>query len=84
MRIDDDLLRDLKKRAQKEKSSLTKILNHFLRRGIAGAQSSPGRKRPYREKTYAMGPPLVDLTKALAIAAELEDEETIARMARHK
>jgi hypothetical protein len=31
-----------------------------------------------------MGPPLVNLTKALALAAELEDEEILKKMAQRK
>jgi hypothetical protein len=80
VRIDDDLLRDLKQRAHIEKMSLAKVVNETLRRGLAATLSKP-RKAPYREKTYSMGPPLVDLTKALALAAQLEDEEIIKKMA---
>jgi hypothetical protein len=81
VRIDDDLLRDLKQRARSEKTSLAKLVNETLRRGLAAASQSKSRKIPYREKTYSMGPPLVDLTKALALAAQLEDEEIIKKLA---
>lgn len=80
VRIDDDLLRDLKQRAQQNKTSLTKMINLILRRGVVNLGQGPPRKGPYREKTYSMGIPSVDLTKALALAAELEDEEVIKKM----
>jgi hypothetical protein len=80
VRIDDDLLRELKQRARRENTTLTKLLNIVLRRGIAAPADCKKRNRTYREKTYSMGPPLVDITKALALAAELEDQENIRRM----
>jgi hypothetical protein len=77
VRIDDDLLRALKERARHEKTTLTRIVNVLLRRGISASGEANRRKRPYREKTFSMGCPQVDMTKALLLAAQLEDEETI-------
>ena len=37
---------------------------------------------PFIQRTHDMGVPLVDLTKANQLAAELEDEELIAKMRR--
>ena len=43
----------------------------------------PAKKIPkFIQKTYDMGVPLVDLTKANQLAGELEDMELIAKMAR--
>jgi hypothetical protein len=81
VRIDDDLMRDLKKQAQTQKISFTKLINAVLRRGIDTSHSKPARKALYREKTFSMGPPKVDLTKALALSGELEDEEIIRKLA---
>jgi len=77
MRIDDDLLMELKDHARKENVSLTRMLNRTLRAGLRAANFRIPRRR-HRETTYAMGQPRVDLRKALAMAAGLEDEE-IAR-----
>jgi hypothetical protein len=79
VRIDDDLMRLLKERARQENISLAKILNAALRRALT-AERPPLRKR-FRQKTHNMGKPLVDLTKALALAAALEDEEILRKMA---
>lgn len=81
VRIDDDLLRALKKQAQQERMSLTKLMNVALRKWLSTARQANSAKKPYREKTYSMGAPLVDLTKASAIAAALEDEEILRKMA---
>ena len=37
-------------------------------------------EKPFRQYTFDMGLPLVDLTKANALAAELEDQESIAKV----
>jgi len=83
VRIDDDLLRELKKRAKKEDASLTQLVNEAIRRGL-----EPGRKKKrvpkFKQETFAMGPPLFNVEKALAFAAELEDEEILRKMARGK
>jgi len=66
VRIDDDLLRDLKQQAQREGTSLAKLLNRVLRRGMSALSRQTKPVRPYREKTFRMGRPKVDLDKALA------------------
>jgi hypothetical protein len=79
VRIDDDLLAELKKRAEDE--SLTRVLNETLRRGIASEDGERERKiREYRETTYSLGEPLVDLTKALALSFATDDEKVIRLM----
>ena len=78
VRIDDDLLSDLKEVAEKERLSLTKAFNKILRVGLRSKDSAPD--RPYRVKAASMGKPFVDLTKANQIAAELEDEEILRKL----
>jgi predicted transcriptional regulator len=77
VRIDDDLMRDLKQLAQRNKTSLTKLLNRVIRRGLKQSEPRTQQRRRFRQKTFDMGPPRMDLTKALALAAQLEDEEII-------
>ena len=77
LNIDDDLLRDLKKHARAGKTSLTALANRVLRRGLrAGAPKHP----KFRQQTYAMGKPLVDLTHAQAVADALDDEDYLRKM----
>lgn len=73
VRIDDDLLRAIKDRAHREELSVTKILNDALRAGLF-ADPGPRRKTRFRQQTYDMGPPLLDITKALSLADRLKDE----------
>ncbi|MEX2091194.1 MAG: ribbon-helix-helix protein, CopG family [Pirellulales bacterium] len=81
VRLDDDLLRELKERANREETSMTKLLNRALREWLTGRRPDiEAKKRAYREKTFNTGKPLVDLTKALQLSAELEDEAIIEKL----
>jgi hypothetical protein len=84
VRIDDDLLRELKEAANREKTSLNRMVNSTLRRGLEASGREQKRKAPYREKTYAMGRPCFDLDHALSLAAALEDEQIVAKLAARK
>ncbi len=84
LRIDDDLMRRLKERAHREGTSLTKLVNRLLRRGFSAARDEGGPVGRFREKTFSMGTPKVDLDKSLALAASLEDEEVREELARRK
>lgn len=84
MRIDDALLRELKELAQREGLSLTKLLNRVLRHGMSGLKDEGKASRPYREKTFSIGPPSVNLDKALMLAASLEDDEVREKLDRRK
>jgi Arc/MetJ family transcription regulator len=84
IRLDDELMMELKKRSRKEKVSLTKLVNQLLRRGLEA--SGPDRKasRRHRERVFTMGTPAVDLDKALALASALEDEESLRKVSLRK
>ena len=79
IRIDDDLLTRLKARAAIENLSLTRLINRVIRAGLASSDTvadEPG----HVEETFAMGEPLVDLNRSMALAAALEDEETARKL----
>lgn len=80
VRIDDDLLRELKSKAKRSQISLTKLVNQVLRRGLNENARPPKKAPAFRQETHDMGVPLVDLTKALSLAAQLEDEEIIRKL----
>lgn len=77
IRIDDDLLGQLRRQANSERASLTDVLNRAIRRGIEAAQPKPA---PFKQKTFAMGVPLVNLDKVLALADQWDDEVAIEKM----
>jgi hypothetical protein len=79
--IDDDLLRRLQEDARREGVPLAELVNRLLR-GVVRFGRREQAASPYREKTFAMGAPRVNLDKALALAASLDDEETHGKMTR--
>lgn len=81
VRIDDDLMRDLRKRAAAERVSVTRLLNQLLRRGLV---SKPPKRVAYRERVYSLGAARLNLDKALAIAAADEDAEVLRKLALRK
>lgn len=85
LRIDDDLLRELKELAHQQNVSLGELVNRTIRQGlkVSGRQVAT-RRRPYREQVFSLGEPRVPLDKALALAASLEDLEVSEKMARRK
>ena len=55
------------------------MLNDALR---AGLRASERRVETFEPLTFDMGAPRIDLTKATALASELEDDDLIARLRR--
>ncbi len=84
VRIEDDLMLELKARAQAESVSLTRMLNRTVRAGLAPRSPGGGRQQPFRQRTFALGGPRMHLDKALALAAALEDEETVRKLSLRK
>jgi len=69
----------LVKRAMRERGMTFKqAVNEAIR---AGAGAGPG-VADVRFSTYDMGEAVIDITKALRLAGELEDQELAARFAR--
>ncbi|MBI1901765.1 MAG: ribbon-helix-helix protein, CopG family [Planctomycetia bacterium] len=80
VRLDQDLLQELRERAHRENTSITRLINQVIRRGLQ-AHDRPRRVKRFRQRVTRMGRPLINLDKALAFAAELEDEEIIRKLA---
>jgi hypothetical protein len=83
-RVDDDIMRELKSQADKERLSLTRLVNRVLRLGLEAARSDRKKTIRFRERPVKMGRPKVDLTKALALAGQLESEEIAEKIRRGK
>ena len=84
LRVDDDLMRELKARADQEQLSLTRMINRILRIGLENLQTANRGPKRYREQPVRMGQPKTDLTKALTLAGQLEDDEVVEKMRRRK
>lgn len=81
--IDDALMRDLRRAAHDEGTSLKEIVNRALRAGLTSLDRPPERE-PYRARTYSMGEPTVGLDKAMRVVGELEDDEVVRKIALRK
>jgi hypothetical protein len=76
--LEPDLAARIRELARQRGISFKSAINSTLR---AGLEAGPGSGRQYRERTRDLGvQPGVDLTKALQLAASLEDEETIRQL----
>ena len=81
--LDPDLAARLRKLSAERGTSFKATVNATLRAGLD--TSAQSRRRGYSEQSRPLGiRPGVDLTKALRLAAELEDEETIRELELHK
>ncbi|MFH0340529.1 MAG: hypothetical protein ACHBNF_00045 [Chromatiales bacterium] len=73
----------LLRRAMRERGETFKqVLNAAIREGLVSARRKAA--KPFKQRIFDLGEPLVDLTKALSLAAELEDAETITKMQRRR
>jgi hypothetical protein len=84
VRIDDHLMRDLRERAHREGTSLAKLINRLLQQAMRATREESAPVPPFREKTFPMGEPRLNLDKAIGLAASLEDEEVREELARRK
>jgi hypothetical protein len=80
--LDPDVAEQLKGLARSRNISFKVALNDAVRAGLAAVR---GGAKPYRTPTWPMHVrPGIDLTKALQMAADLEDEEIIRKLALRK
>jgi hypothetical protein len=73
VKLDADVEELLRNEARNRNVDFNQVLNEAIRAGLAP------RSERFVQKTYAMGCGL-DLTHALALADELEDEERLRKM----
>jgi hypothetical protein len=79
LRLDDDLLIQLKKRANEEGLTLSEVVNLALRKSLSDPKRA---RRLFRQRTCDLGRPSFDVTRANAVAAALEDEAILRKLAR--
>ena len=83
MDIDAALLDELRREALRRRMPFKHLLSTLLREGLAPHGRPGGR---YKCPTYAMGAALpgVDLSRAMAVAASLEDDEVARELEQRK
>jgi len=76
--LDPDVAAKLKEVARSRGTSFKEVLNEAIR---AGLSASTGKRMDFRVRAKRMGlRPGIDLDRALRLAGELEDEETIRKI----
>lgn len=73
--IDDDLAVQLDRLRREREQSFKEIVNDALRRGLREMQARPKPRKPFRTKTYDMGPFLVNIDNAAEAIAYAEGED---------
>lgn len=76
--LDPDVEALIKRNMRERGLTFKEAVNEAIRAGATGPSPPVGRPFP----TADMGEPLIDVTKALRLAGELEDQELAARLAR--
>jgi len=80
--LDPDVESLLRKEVRRRGDSFKEVLNDAIRAGLHGSLNR--RTEEFTPLVFDMGEPRVDLTKASALAASLEDEELVARYKRSR
>ena len=81
--LDPDVEAMLRKEMRRRGEPFKQVLNKAMRVGLRAMGKSRS-EEAFQPLTFDMGRPHVDLTKATAIAAEMEDEELIGRYRRSR
>ena len=74
--LDPDVAALLKQAVHDQRRPFKQVLNDALRLALSAPTATPPR---FVQQHFAMGRPRVDLTKALALAGELDDQHTLSR-----
>ena len=74
--LDPDVEEMLRAKVREQSLDFDRTLNEAVRAGLSASVAS----RRYVQNTDSLGSQHVDLTKALALADDLEDRETIRKM----
>lgn len=75
--LDPDVEALLKRAMEERRLSFKEALNEAIRAGLRGRAPAAASSIP----TYDMGEPLVDITQAVRLAGELEDDDLVRRLA---
>jgi hypothetical protein len=76
--LDDDTAELVRAQMERRGAGLKQVVNDALREALAPAAT----RRSVRTPTYAMGEPALPLDRALSLAAELEVDELLRKIAR--
>jgi len=72
--IDEDVAVQLERLRRERNASLKDVVNDTLRQGLRAAEAPAKPRKPYRIKTYDLGPALVDIDNVAEAIAAIEGE----------
>ncbi len=75
--LEPDVEKLIRQAMREQGLSFKQALNQAIRAGLAGP--ARGKAEPFRQCSFPMGRTRIDLTKALSLSGELDDQKTIAR-----
>lgn len=75
--LDPDVEILVKRAVREQGRPFKQVLNDALRTGLGSRGETAA--EPFRQRSFNLGRPRVDLTKALALAGELDDQSVLAR-----
>lgn len=78
--LEADVAERLRESAHRTGKSFKQAVNDAVREGLSSPEVV--RAEPFIQPFYSLGRVRVDLTKALALAADLEDQELAAKLRR--
>jgi hypothetical protein len=77
--LDPDVERLLKAAAREKGAPFKQVLNDAVREGLRVQGKGRSAVQSFRQRTFKLGAPRVDLTKANQLADEIGDADVIAR-----
>ena len=80
--LDADVESMLRREVRQRGAPFKQVLNDAIREGLRRTKRNA--QAAYEPLTFKMGKPLVDLTKALSLAAALDDEESVSQHRRSR
>ena len=77
--LDADSDAAIRKLMRERGLTFKQAINEAIRQGVSAPRAAT-----FRTRTFAMGPPSTPIDKAMRLAAELEDEEIVRKLALRK
>lgn len=75
--LDPDVDALLKKAVREQGIAFKQVLNNAVRASLSEPARAPA--PPFRQRSFGLGRPLIELTKSLALAGELDDQHALTR-----
>ncbi len=72
--LDDDVAVQLERLRRSREANLKDLVNEALRLGLREMMAKPRKRKPFRTRTFDMGPPLINIDNVAETIAYAEGE----------